>query len=551
MTDLRRSAEQLGLTENDYVQYGEGVGKLKPAAAFAVASGDENTKLPGQLVLVSAINPTPAGEGKTTISIGLADGLRARGVRSVAALRQPSLGPTLGSKGGGAGGGRARLEPFERVNLGLTGDLHAVASAQNLLVSLVDNAIQFNTAPLDSRRVDVPRLIDLDDRALRDVITGLGGPLNGTPREGRFDITAAGEVMAILCLARNWADLKARLGRIRVGSSATGEIVTAAGVGAVGGMAVVLRDALLPNLLQTREGTVALVHGGPFANIAHGCSSVVATRFALGRAEVVVTAGGFGFDLGAEKFLDIKCRAAGIWPSAVVLVATLKALKMHGGVPQADAGKPNMTALKEGCGNLRQHLQTARTFGLTPVVALNLFPGDPEDELRTVEAFVEEQGAVSARASVYVDGAKGGVALADKVLAVLKARQGQKLEPQFLYPLDLPLKAKIERIAQVVYGASGVDYSPVAERELAQAEASGMLNAPVCMAKTHLSLTADPKKGGKPQPHVLPVKSVRVSAGAGFVVALCGEIMTMPGLGKAPAVLTMDLTDDGEIVGLK
>jgi len=551
MTDLRRSAEQLGLTENDYVQYGEGVGKLTPAAAFAEASGDDDAKLPGQLVLVSAITPTPAGEGKTTISIGLADGLRARGIRSVAALRQPSLGPTLGSKGGGAGGGNARLEPFERVNLGLTGDLHAIAAAQNLLVSLVDNAIQFNTAPLDSRRIDVPRLIDLDDRALRDVITGLGGPLNGTPREGRFDITAAGEVMAILCLARDWADLKARLGRMRVGSSASGEIVTAAGVGAVGGMAVVLRDALLPNLLQTREGTVALVHGGPFANIAHGCSSVVATRFALGRAEVVVTEGGFGFDLGAEKFLDIKCRAAGIWPSAVVLVATLKALKMHGGVAQADAGKPNPTALKEGCGNLRQHLSTARTFGLTPVVALNLFPGDPEDELRTVEAFVEEQGAVSARASVYVDGAQGGTALADKVLAVLKTRRGAKLEPQYLYPLDLPLKAKIERIAQVVYGATGVDYSAIAERELAQAEASGMLNAPVCMAKTHLSLTADPKKGGKPQPHVLPIKSIRVSAGAGFVVALCGEIMTMPGLGKAPAVLQMDLTDAGEIVGLK
>jgi len=546
MTDLRRSAEQLGLTENDYVQYGEGVGKLKPAVAFL----DEDAKLPGKLVLVSAINPTPAGEGKTTISIGLADGLRARGVRSVAALRQPSLGPTLGSKGGGAGGGNARLEPFERVNLGLTGDLHAVASAQNLLVSLVDNAIQFNTVLIDSRRVDVPRLIDLDDRSLREVITGLGGPLNGTPREGRFDITAAGEVMAILCLARNWADLKGRLARMRVASSASGEIVTAADVKAVGGMAVVLRDALLPNLLQTREGTVALVHGGPFANIAHGCSSVVATRFGLGRAEVVVTEGGFGFDLGAEKFIDIKCRMAGIWPSAVVLVATLKALKMHGGVSQADALKPNPTALKEGCGNLRQHLQTAKAFGLTPVVAINLFPGDPEDELKTLEAFVAEQGVVSARASVYVDGAKGGTALADQVLAILKARPA-KIEPQYLYPLDLPLKAKIERIAQVVYGATGVDYSPQAERELAQAEASGMLNAPVCMAKTHLSLTADPKKGGKPQPHVLPIKSVRVSAGAGFVVALCGEIMTMPGLGKAPAVVEMDLTDAGEIVGLK
>jgi formate--tetrahydrofolate ligase len=385
------------------------------------------------------------------------------------------------------------------------------------------------------------------------VLTGLGGPLNGTPREGRFDITAAGEVMAILCLSRNWADLKGRLARMRVGTSATGQIVTAADVGAVGGMAVVLRDALLPNLVQTREGTVALVHGGPFANIAHGCSSVVATRFGLSRAEVVVTEAGFGFDLGAEKFLDIKCRAAGIWPDAVVLVATLKALKMHGGVAQPEASKPNLNALKEGCGNLRQHLQTARTFGLTPVVALNLFPGDPDEELRAVEDFLETLGVESARVSVYTDGASGGTALADRILRVLQTGRvpASRPEPHFLYPLDLPLKSKIERIAQMVYGATGVDYSPVAEREIAQAEASGMLNSPVCMAKTHLSLTADPKKGGKPQPHVLPIKSVRVSAGAGFVVALCGEIMTMPGLGKAPAVLEMDLTDDGEIVGLK
>lgn len=545
--DLTRSAEQLSLTAADYSPSGDGVGKLRREAAFLPADAE----LPGKLVLVSAINPTPAGEGKTTVSIGLADGLRARGLRAVAALRQPSLGPTLGSKGGGAGGGRARLEPFDRVNLGLTGDLDAIAAAQNLLVSLADNALQFGSVPLDARRVDLPRLIDLDDRSLRQVVSGLGGPLNGLPREGRFDITAAGEVMAILSLARDYKDLKERLGRIRIGSTHNGEIVTASQLGAVGGMAVVLRQALLPNLLQTQAGTAALVHGGPFANIAHGCSSVIATRFALSRAEVVVTEAGFGFDLGAEKFLDIKCRAAGTWPHALVLVATLKALKMHGGVSHAESGKPNLRALEAGCANLRQHLATAQTcFDLTPVVALNLFPGDPEEELRAVEAVSSELGVESARVSVYVDGPQGGLALAEKVQAVLRVAPA-KPPPQFLYRLDQPLRAKIETIARTVYGASGIEVSPTAERDLAQAEATGMAGAPVCMAKTHLSLTADPKKGGRPQPHVLPIKSARVSAGAGFVVVLCGDIMTMPGLGKAPAVLGMDLTDAGEIVGLK
>ena len=546
MSDLTRSAAQLGLSEDDYVPYGDGVGKLRPKVAFL----GSDAKLTGKLVLVSAINPTPAGEGKTTVSIGLADGLRARGVRALAALRQPSLGPTLGSKGGGAGGGRARLEPFDRVNLGLTGDLYAVASAQNLLVSLADNALQFGTAPLDPRRIEVPRLIDLDDRVLRHVITGLGGHLDGLPREGRFDITAAGEVMAILCLARDYGDLKARLSRMRVGFTTTGNVVTAAELGAVGGMAVVLREALLPNLVCTQDGTAALVHGGPFANIAHGCSSAVATRFALSRAEVVVTEAGFGFDLGAEKFLDIKCRSAGVWPHALVLVATLKALKMHGGVLHADAGKPNLAALRDGCSNLGHHLETAKAFGLTPVVALNLFPGDPADELRAVESFVRERGVESARVSVYTDGARGGLALAEKVTAVLAVASAAP-PPKFLYALDAPLRSKIERIAKTVYGASGIEVSAAAARDFEAAEASGMAHAPVCMAKTHLSLTADAKKGGKPQPHVLPIKAARVSAGAGFVVVLCGDIMTMPGLGKAPAVLGMDLTDAGEITGLK
>lgn len=547
MLPIEDIAAKLSLPKTDYVPFGEGVGKLRADAAFI----PENAKLKGKLVLVSAINPTPAGEGKTTVSIGLSDGLARRGKNVVVALRQPSLGPTLGSKGGGAGGGRSRLEPFERVNLGLTGDIHAVTSAHNLLASLCDNVIHFGETKLDARKMDFPRVVDLDDRSLRDVLIGLGGSLQGVPRETRFDITAASEVMAILCLARDYADLKRRLARIRVGWTKDNQPVYASDVGAVGGMAVVLREALLPNLLQTHEGTPALVHGGPFGNIAHGCSSIVQTRYALSRADYVVTEGGFGFDLGGEKFLDIKCRFAGLWPHAMVLVATLKALKYTGGVDAKESTKPNLDALKKGFGNLRKHIDTAKTaFGIEPVVAINMFPTDSEDELKTLESMVSDLGCKVARASGFANGAEGGLQLADTMLDVL-ANAPADPKPRFLYELTDPLVTKIEKIAKTVYGARGVELSTQAQKDLAKVSAAGLDQAPVCMAKTHLSLTADPKLGGLPQDHVVPIQSIRFSSGAGFVVPLCGDIMTMPGLGRQPAVLGMDLTDSGEIVGLK
>jgi formate--tetrahydrofolate ligase len=392
-------------------------------------------------------------------------------------------------------------------------------------------------------------VIDLDDRTLRDVVVGLGGSLNGVPRETRFDITAASEVMAVLCLAKNYADLKHRLGRIRIGWTKDNQPVFASDVGAVGGMAVVLREALLPNLLQTHEGTPALVHGGPFGNIAHGCSSVVQTRWGLSHADIVVTEAGFGFDLGAEKFLDIKCRLAGLWPHALVLVTTLKALRYHGGVDAKSAAQPNAAALKKGFANLRKHVETARVFGLEPVVAINLFPGDPEDELKSLESMAAELGCKSARASGFVNGAEGGLALADIMRDVLARSNDPK--PKFLYELTDPLETKIEKVARTVYGATGVELSAQAKKDAEKVAAAGLSEAPICLAKTHLSLTADPKKGGLPQDHVLPIQSIRLSSGAGFVVPLCGDIMTMPGLGKEPAVIGMDLTDEGEIVGLK
>jgi formate--tetrahydrofolate ligase len=545
MLSIDEIASKLALPRDAYVPFGEGVAKLRAESAFV----PEGTKPKGKLVLVSAINPTPAGEGKTTISIGLSEGLHGRGEKVVVALRQPSLGPTLGSKGGGAGGGRSRLEPFERVNLGLTGDIHAITSAHNLLASMCDNAVHFGQGKLDARKIDFPRVIDLDDRTLRDVVVGLGGSLHGVPRETRFDITAASEVMAVLSLARDYADLKRRLARIRVGWSRDNQPVFASDVGAVGGMAVVLREALLPNLLQTIEGTPALVHGGPFGNIAHGCSSIVQTRWALQHADVVVTEAGFGFDLGAEKFLDIKCRFAGLWPHALVLVTTLKALRYHGGVDAKAAAQPNAEALKKGFGNLKKHVETARVFGLEPVIAINMFPGDPEAELKTLESMVGELGCKIARASGYANGAEGGLALADVMKDVLAHSNDPK--PRFLYELTDSLETKIEKVAKTVYGATGVEFSAQARKDAEKVALAGLTEAPICLAKTHLSLTADPKKGGLPQDHVLPIQSIRLSSGAGFVVPLCGDIMTMPGLGKEPAVLGMDLTDSGEIVGLK
>jgi len=546
LSSIEDVAAKLNLPRTDWVPYGEGVGKLRAEAAFV----PEGQKPKGKLVLVSAITPTPAGEGKTTISIGLSDGLVRRGKNVVVALRQPSLGPTLGSKGGGAGGGRSRLEPFDRVNLGLTGDIHAVTSAHNLLASMADNGVHFGDTKLDVRKIDFPRVIDLDDRVLRDVLIGLGGSLNGVPRETRFDITAASEVMAVLCLARDYGDLKKRLGRIRVGWTKDNQPVFASEVGGVGGMAVVLREAMLPNLLQTHEGTPALVHGGPFGNIAHGCSSIVQTRYALSRADIVVTEAGFGFDLGAEKFLDIKCRVAGLWPHALVLVATLKALKFHGGADVKECAKPNLDALKKGFGNLKKHVETARAFGLDPVIAINMFPTDGDDEMRVLESMVHDIGCKIARASGYANGAEGGLALADIMTDVLAHAPAEPM-PKFLYELTDPLPVKIEKVAKTVYGAKGIELSTQAQKDMAKVAAAGLSEAPICMAKTHLSLTADPKAGGLPQEHIVPIQSIRFSSGAGFVVPLCGDIMTMPGLGRVPAVIGMDLTDTGEIVGLK
>ncbi len=545
MEPIDTLAAQLSLSPSEWSPFGDAVGKVKLAAALA------DTPRKGKLVLVSAITPTPAGEGKTTTSIGLVDGLRARGANAVAVLRQPSLGPTLGGKGGGAGGGRAHLEPFSQINLGLTGDIHAIATSHNALASMIDNALHFgreNAAPLDARRIDFPRVIDLDDRSLRHVVVGLGGPLEGVPRETRFDVAAASEVMAILCLARDIPDLKARLGRIRVGKSTDGKIVTAAELSAVPGMAALLADALRPNIVQTSEGSPALVHGGPFGNIAHGCSSVISALFALRRAEIVVTEAGFGFDLGAEKFLDIFCRTAGVWPDASVIVATLRALKLHGGVKLEDCAKPDAAALEKGTQNLLHHIATARAYGLAPIVAINAFPDDRDDEIALLSRLCEQVKAPCVLSRVFGQGAEGGLALAD---AVKVALQQPAAPPDYAYDLEDPPKVKIEKIARRVYGATGVAFTANAEKDLAAAEASGLGELPICMAKTHLSLSADPKAGGLPAPHVLPIRAVRTSTGAGFLVPLCGDIMTMPGLGRSPAILRIDLADDGTVTGVK
>lgn len=555
LSSIDEVAAELSLSPLDYLAYGEGVAKLLPHAAFGPPADPalDPTARSGRLVLVSAVTPTPAGEGKTTVAIGLGDGLRRRGLYTAVALRQPSLGPTLGQKGGGAGGGNARLVPFERINLGLTGDIHAVGSAHNLLAALADSALHHGQGRLDPRRFELPRVIDLDDRALRHVVVGLGGAAGGVPRESRFDITAASEVMAVLCLARDYADLKRRLGAILVGSAGDGTPVSAVELSAVGGMAVLLRDALLPNLVQTQEGTPVLLHGGPFGNIAHGCSSVVATRFALSHAEVVVTEAGFGFDLGGEKFLHIKCRAAGVWPHALVLVATARALKMHGGVPGVSSGglqQEDVAALRRGAENLRHQVRSARLFGLAVVVAVNVFPGDTEDELVELERICAEMNCPAARVSCHAEGSEGALGLADLIRAQLIESAPQPA-PRHLYEPDDPPALKIEKIATRVYGATGVDFLPQAERDLERAAAAGLGRAPVCMAKTHLSLTATPELGGLPQPHALPVRAVRLCAGAGFLVPLCGEILTMPGLGTHPALLGMDLSDSGEITGLR
>jgi formate--tetrahydrofolate ligase len=500
----------------------------------------------GSIILVSAINPTVHGEGKTTVSIGLAQGLRRRGQKALLALREPSLGPIFGAKGGGTGGGRTQVEPSAQINLHFTGDMHAVTSAHNLLAALVDNAIHFRSPlDLDPRQVTWRRVHDMNDRFLRRIVIGLGGKANGYPREDGFDITAASEVMAVLCLCRGIADLKERLGRIIVGSDSKGTAVRAEQLGATGAMAALLADALLPNLVQTTEGGPALVHGGPFGNIAHGCNSVIATRFAAAASDYVVTEAGFGFDLGAEKFFDIHCRAADVWPRAVVLVATARALRAHGG---ERTGTPLPGSLERGLSNLEQHLSSARAYGFEPVVAINCFHDDVETDLQAIEAWCRSRSVAVARSTGFADGGAGTEHLADLVITAAKAPASR---PRYLYALEESPEKKIETIARVLYGAASVAFTPEAKKGLERIRTLGCANLPVCMAKTHLSLSDDPTAIGRPQGFTLTVREMRLSTGAGYLLALTGEMVTMPGLPRLPAASNIDLSDDGEILGVR
>ena len=504
----------------------------------------------GRLVLVTAINPTPAGEGKTTVSIGLADALRRAGKRTMLALREPSLGPVFGVKGGAAGGGYAQVVPMEDINLHFTGDLHAITAANNLLAAMVDNHIaQGNALGIDPRRITWKRCMDMNDRQLRQIVDGLGGRTNGMPREDGFDITTASEIMAVLCLASDIADLKQRLARIVVGRTYADAPVTAGQLRAQGAMAALLRDAMRPNLVQTLEGTPALVHGGPFANIAHGCNSIVATQTALRLADYVVTEAGFGADLGAEKFIDIKCRKAGLKPSCIVLVATVRALKSHGGVAKADLAQENLPALEKGLSNLTRHLHNIRTvWGVEPVVALNRFTSDTDAEIALVREAAARMGAQVALCEVWAKGGEGGLALAEQVIARCECADLSKFS--LTYPDDLPLAKKIEAVATKIYGAQDVSIAPAAAKQLKSFEEGGYGELPVCIAKTQYSFSDDPKKLGAPEGFTLTIRQARLSAGAGFVVALAGDIMTMPGLPRVPAAENIDVDDAGNITGL-
>lgn len=539
-------AEDLGLDAATVLPWGRHRAKVDLAALRP-----PETAMRGKLVLVSATTPTPAGEGKTTTSIALAMGLRRLGRRAVATLREPSLGPVFGIKGGGTGGGKAQLMPADDINLHFTGDLHAVGSAHNLLSALVDNELHFGSEQtgLDPRRTTFRRVVDMNDRALRQVVIGLGGRLGGLPRETGFDITAASEVMAILCLADSPDDLRARLARVVVGQRRDGTDVSAHDLEAEGAMTALLRDALMPNLAQTSEGGPALVHGGPFANIAHGCSSVLSTRLALQTSDIAVTEGGFGFDLGAEKYLDIKARDAGLFPDALVLVTTQRALRFHGGLTKREAGSPNPAALQRGLANLRHHLRTAtETFFLPVVVAVNAFPTDSEEENRQIMATCAELGVEARLSRGYSDGGAGTVELAEAVLEALA--QQPKPSPRYAYDLASSYEAKLEALAAKVYGADGVHISDAARRELRRIEAAGQVGLPVCVAKTHLSISDDARLRGRPTGFRMGVREVRLSAGAGFLVCLLGPTLTMPGLPRAPAAGRVRLEADGRIRGL-
>lgn len=546
MEPITEVAERAGIPEEYLEQYG----KYKAKIDYNFLK--KSDKKDGKLILVTAINPTPAGEGKTTTTVGLADALQRMGKKPVVALREPSLGPVFGMKGGAAGGGYAQVVPMEDINLHFTGDFHAIGAANNLLAAMIDNHIyQGNDLNIDPRKIVWKRCVDMNDRQLRFVTDGLGGRVNGVPREDGYDITVASEIMAILCLSKDIADLKERLGKIIVGYTygkiAEQKLVTAHDLHAEGAMCALLKDALKPNLVQTLEHAPAIVHGGPFANIAHGCNSVRATTTALKLADYVITEAGFGADLGAEKFFDIKCRKAGLHPDAVVLVATIRALKYNGGVPKDELSNENLEALKKGIVNLEKHIENLQKFGVPVVVTLNAFVSDTEAETAYVEQFCKEHDCEFALAKVWEKGGEGGIALANKILETL-----EKKESHFhtLYSDDLGLKEKIETVAKEIYGADGVTYSPAAERELKRITDLGMANFPVCMAKTQYSLSDDAKKLGRPTGFKINVREVYVSAGAGFVVAVNGSIMTLPGLPKKPAAYGINVNDDGVITGL-
>ena len=540
---IRDVAATIGIQEDDLEFYGKYKAKLSDDLWEKIKDNKD-----GKLVLVTAINPTPAGEGKTTTTVGLGQAMAKLNKKALIALREPSLGPCFGIKGGAAGGGYAQVVPMEDLNLHFTGDFHAITSANNLLAALLDNHIQQgNSLGIDTRQVLWKRCLDMNDRSLRNIVVGLGAKADGVVREDHFVITVASEIMAILCLAENMEDLKRRLGKIIVAYNYAGEPVTAADLHAVGAMAALLKDALKPNLIQTLEHTGAVVHGGPFANIAHGCNSVRATRTALKLADIVVTEAGFGADLGAEKFLDIKCRMAGLKPDAVVLVATVRALKYNGGVPKTELQAENLEALEKGIVNLEKHIENLQKYGVPVVVTLNSFITDTEREYEFIRRFCEERGCEFALSEVWAKGGEGGQALAEKVISTLETKESH-FAP--IYPDDMSLKDKIATIAKEIYGADGVTYAPAAERALKRITEMGFGSVPVCMAKTQYSLSDDQTKLGRPTGFTINVRDAYVSAGAGFVVALTGAIMTMPGLPKVPAAEGIDVNEDGVITGL-
>jgi len=537
-------AELAGIPDAALHPYGKYIAKVDTGAIPDFAG-----KPDGKLILVTAISPTPAGEGKTTTTVGLGDGLRRRGERTMIALREPSLGPCFGQKGGAAGGGHAQVVPMEQINLHFTGDFHAITSAHNLLAAMIDNHIYWgNALDLDERHIAWRRVVDMNDRALRAIVSSLGGATNGFPREDGFDITVASEVMAIFCLARDLADLEERLGRIVIGRTRSKRPVMAAELAAQGAMTVLLRDALMPNLVQTLEGTPALVHGGPFANIAHGCNSVIATRAALKLADYVVTEAGFGADLGAEKFFDIKCRKAGLKPAAAVVVATVRALKMHGGVARDRLGEENLPALEAGLANLSRHVENVGKFGVPAIVAINHFSSDTPAEHALIQEHCRSRLGVDAViCRHWAEGGAGADELAEKVVA-LSQGGGAGFSP--LYPDEMPLREKLETIASEIYGAAGLTMDAKVTARFAELEAAGHGELPICVAKTQYSFSADPTLRGAPLGHVVPVRELRLSAGAGFVVAICGDIMTMPGLPRQPAAERIYIDAHGQIEGL-